>query len=101
MAFFDAVGGHRIVAHLRDGRVMALGRFTGVVPQGGNVNIVVRVPDLKYVETVIQVEFYTNPDTDATWWGDKKITGNLVGLTLYGLRTGTTLTTEIVAIGPP
>jgi hypothetical protein len=98
--YFDASDGHRIVAHLRDGRVMALGRYSEVVTSG-NHNVIVRVPDLKYVETVIQVEFYTNPDTDADWWGDKKITGNLVGLTVYGVTAGTTLTTEIVAIGPP
>lgn len=99
--YFDHSDGHRIVAHLRDGRVMALGRYTQSVVTQGNANVIVRIPDLKYVETVIQVEFYTNPDTYATWWGDKKITGNLVGLTVYGVNAGTSLTTEIVAIGPP
>ena len=102
--YFDTTDGHDIVAHLRDGRLMAMGQYTQEVDQG-NVNIVVRVPDLKYIEYVIQVEFYTDPDTKFSDFAfmDKKITGNIVGMTLYGIAAaaGTTLTTQVIAIGPP
>jgi len=93
---------HSVVAELKDGRVMAKATYAQVLAAQTN-NIVVRVPDLREIETIIQVEFYTNPDTSFTSFAymDKKITGNVVGMTLYGLAAGTTLTTEVVAIGPP
>lgn len=97
--YFDE---HDIVATLRDGRVIAYGAYTQVVPAGAS-NIVVRVPDLKYVEYVLQVQHDTDPDTELSSGSgqDKKITGNLVGLTLFGVAAGTTLTSKIIAIGPP
>ena len=100
--YFDAEDGHDIVAHLRDGRVMAMGRYSEVLSSGTN-NVVIRIPDLKYIEYVIQVEFYSDPDTkfDDHAFMDKKITGNLVGMTLYGLNAATTLTVEVIAVGPP
>ena len=100
--YFDDEDGHDIVAHLRDGRLMAMGQYTQEVNQG-NTNVVVRIPDLKYIEYVIQVEFYTDPDQNFADFAfmDKKITGNVVGMTLYGMAAATTLTTQVIAIGPP
>ena len=100
--YFDSTDGHDIVAHLRDGRLMAMGQYTQLITQG-NTNIVVRVPDLKYIEYVLQVEFYSDPDINFADFAfmDKKITGNIVGMTLYGASAGSTLTTQVIAIGPP
>lgn len=90
-----------IVATLKDGRVIAFGSDTRVVAPG-NVNINVVVPDLRQIEYVLEVQFSTNPDTYIeSGFADKKITGNVVGLTVYGVHAGTTLTTEVIAIGPP
>ena len=96
-AYFDT---NEVVAHLRDGRVIAKSTYAQVLSSGTN-NIVVRVPDLKYIQTVLEIEFYSDPDTYYTCVMDKKITGNVVGFTLYGLNASTTLTTEVVAVGPP
>jgi len=100
LEYFDK---HEIVATLRDGRVIAYSEYSQVVAQAGNVNVIIRVPDLKYIEHVLQVQFRTNPDAELQSGSgqDKKITGNLLGLTLYSLADGTTLTTEVLAIGPP
>jgi len=90
-----------VVATLRDGRIIAKATRSMVV-SAGNVNFVIRVPDLKYIETVLNVEFYSDPDTYIeSGYMDKKITGNVVGMTIYGVHAGTTLTVEVVAIGPP
>jgi len=91
-----------VVATLRDGRIIAKATRSVVVPARGNVNFVIRIPDLKYIETVLNVEFYSNPDTYIeSGYMDKKISGNVVGMTIYGVASGTTLTGEVVAIGPP
>ena len=90
-----------VVATLRDGRIIAKATRSMVV-SAGNVNFTIRVPDLKYIETVLNIEFYSDPDTYIeSGYMDKKITGNVVGMTIYGVHAGTTLTVEVVAIGPP
>jgi len=89
-----------VVATLRDGRIVAKATRSAVVA-AGDVNFVIRVPDLKYIETVLNVEFYSDPDTYIeSGYMDKKISGNVVGMTIYGVAAGTTLTAEVVAIGP-
>jgi hypothetical protein len=92
---------HCVVAELKDGRVIAQARYSQVVSSGDSA-INVRVPDLREVEHVLQVEFYSNPDTSVQeGFMDKKITGNIVGMTVYEVEATTTLTTEVIAIGPP
>ena len=92
---------HAVVAITQDGKVIAKARSWQVLASGTS-NITCAIPDLRYVETVLNVEFYSSPDTNvAGGYMDKKITGNVVGMTIYGLTAGTTLSWEIVAVGPP
>ena len=89
------------MAITQDGKVIAKSRHWEVLGSG-NQNIVAVVPDLRYVETVLQVEFYSSPDTNVEGgYMDKKITGNVVGMTIYGVTASTTLYWEVVAVGPP
>ena len=96
------------VAKLKDGRHIAMGKswihVTANTGTGG-VNVInVRVPGLREIEHVMQVQFYTDPITysdDGLNPVNKKITGNVVGMTIYGIHATTTLTAEVIAIGPP
>jgi len=108
----DGTKSHDQIAVLQDGRVIALGRsyisdatlFTG----GTACELInVRVPDLRMIEYILNVQFDATPATVLTC-GDhfqdlsKKITGNVVGMTLSGSEiTGGTLLVEVIAIGPP
>jgi len=93
--------GSEVVGILKDGRIIAKAWRSAVVA-AGNVNFVVRIPDLKYIDAVLNVEFYSDPDTYIeSGYMDKKISGNVVGMTIYGVHAGTTLTVEVVAVGPP
>jgi len=96
---------HAIVAITQDGKVIAKSRTWEVIPErqaGVAVALVATVPDLRMVETVLQVEFYSDPDTNNPGgYMDKKITGNVVGMTIYGLTASTTLYWEVTAVGPP
>jgi hypothetical protein len=94
--YFD---GAEVIGITKDGKVIAKAWRSEVISSGTNA-IVVRVPDLKYIDCVLNVEFSSDPDTYLTHYMDKKITGNVVGMTVYGVAAGTTLTTEVVAIGP-
>ncbi|GAI99726.1 unnamed protein product [marine sediment metagenome] len=113
--YFDTPSGynkHGQIAVLQDGRVIAYGKnvksgdlFTGAV--GDTVKcetIYVRVPDLRMIEYVLNVQFDISPTEciNITHLG-KKITGNVVGMTLASHKavTGVTLTAEVIAIGPP
>ena len=104
MAFFDW---HDRVAKLRDNRLIATGEYSELVTsRSGCIGIVVRVPDLRYIEHVIDVEFTLQGFncTNNYLMGpemNKTINGNLVGMSLYIITTGNTLTTKVVAIGPP
>ena len=92
---------HAIVAITQDGKVIAKARSWQVLA-AQTQEITCVIPDLRYVETVLNVEFYSDPDTNvAGGYMDKKITGNVVGMTIYGLAASTTLYWEIVAVGPP
>ena len=91
---------HKEVFKTIDGRLTALGRYCIVDNDGGDIAINVRIPDLGEIDTVLNVEIYTSPATYADgWYSNKKITGNVVGLTLWQINAGTTLTVEVVATG--
>ena len=93
--------GSEVVGILKDGRVIAKAWRSAVVA-AGDVNFVVRIPDLKYIDAVLNIEFYTDPATYIeSGYANKKISGNVVGMTIYGVAAGTTLTAEVVAVGPP
>jgi len=102
------------LAFMQDGRVIAMGKYylqqsdffaTNGRPAGCEA-INVRVPDLRMIEYVLNIQFFyetdvcTYPIYEAV---NKKISGNVVGMTLLGLTnsTGGTLHVEVIAIGPP
>jgi len=95
------------VAKLKDGRHIAMGKSWVVNTNTGSGSITVlnvRVPGLREIEHVLQVEFYTDPisySLDGLNPMNKKVTGNVVGMTIYGMHATTTLTAEVIAIGPP
>jgi len=67
---------------------------------------VVRVPDLRYIEHVLDVELSLEHFNCKTEYiigppMNKTIDGNLVGMSLFVVSYGQTLTTKVVAIGPP
>lgn len=103
-----------LIGQLRDGRVIAKGKNAKVVASG-NIGMDVRIPDLRQIAHVIEVEFYTSPQTYALWY-EKHLyntdaggtdadnvtrEANVVGLTVFQVQDGTTLTAEVVAIGRP
>ncbi len=110
----DGKRSHDQLAVLQDGRVIAMGKYylqqsdffaTNGRPAGCEA-INVRVPDLRMIEYVLNIQFFyetdvcTYPIYEAV---NKKISGNVVGMTLLGLTnsTGGTLHVEVIAIGPP
>ena len=103
---------HDQVAVLQDGRVIAMGKY--YLKQAalfnevtGCENINVRVPDLRYIEYVLNIQFFyenANLCTEPIYMAvNKKISGNVVGMTLWGADNagGGTLHVEVIAIGPP
>ena len=91
---------HDIVATLRDGRVIAYAQYGPTVVSAGAQGITITFPDLKRVDYVLEIEFHTDPLTSMESTSNKKIEGNVVGLTVYP-AAGTTLTADALAIGPP
>jgi len=105
---------HDHVAVLQDGRVIAMGKyylkqddfFHANGRDAGCEAINVRVPDLRTIEYVLNIQFFyetdvcTYPIYEAV---NKKISGNVVGMTLLGADNagGGTLHVEVIAIGPP
>lgn len=89
----------RIVATLFDGRTVAKGVTTQVV-ELGDTYVTVTIPNLNFIEEVLHVEVYTNPETYIeSGFGNKNIVDNVVGMTIAGVGEGTTLTAEIIAVG--
>ena len=89
-----------VVAVLPHGRIMAMGKDVSTL-SSGDQNVVVYFPDLKEVEYLLNVSLSTNPQTDVQDVpGQASINGNAVGITIFGITAGTTLTTEMIAIGP-
>lgn len=92
---------HEPLAILSDGQVIARSRMWQVLGSGDSA-VVVTVPDLRMIRAVLDVQFYSDPDTSVQeGYMDKKIYGNTVGMTIYELEAGTTLIVEVVALGPP
>lgn len=111
----DGKRSHDQLAVLQDGRVIAMGKnylqqphfFSQDGHAPGCEAINVRVPDLRMIEYVLNVQlFYEEDDICATpiyMAVNKKITGNIVGMTIFGAAAagGGTLHVEVIAIGPP
>lgn len=105
---------HDQISVLQDGRVIAYGVNWVQAAFNNECEVLnVRVPDLRMIEYVLQVQFTEDPLNCTAGNGtppygvvqvkNKKITGNVVGMTLTGVAysAGTTLTVEVIAIGPP
>jgi len=89
----------RIVGTLLDGRTIAKGVTTQVVAMGATY-VTVTIPNLNFIEEILHVQVHTDPACDIeSNFGNKNITGNVVGVTIAGVGAGTTLTTEIIALG--
>ncbi|MCW4049507.1 MAG: hypothetical protein NWE89_07190 [Candidatus Bathyarchaeota archaeon] len=88
---------NRIVTTLLDGRTVAKG--VSVTPVVWMAYVTVTVPNLNFIEEVLNIQWHTDPPVDYVDVGNKNISGNVVGISLSGSGTGTTLTLEIIAIG--
>lgn len=111
-AWFDApnVGlrpAHDRLGVLQDGRLIAMGKnYVVTVFTNGCEVINVRVPDLRKIDYVLDVELHLSP-LDCSYPVYEAVNkvkyGNVVGMTIFGAArgTGTTLTVEVIAIGPP
>jgi hypothetical protein len=98
-ALYDS---HEIVFITEDMRVVAKSRRCLYDLQGGWMGLNIRLPDLKYIENILHVQFEIHPDpTNVMGPINKKIEGNVVGLSIYQDRTGATLCIDVVAVGPP
>ena len=112
---FEGTKSHDRIAVLQDGRLIAMGKnylkqadffHANSQPAGCEV-INVRIPDLRMIKYVLNVQFFyeianfcTYPLYEAV---NKKITGNVVGMTIFGADNvaGGTLHVEVIGIGPP
>lgn len=90
---------HDILTQHHDGRVTAMGR--NYVLGTGTQSLNIRVPDLREIEYVTHVQITTIPLTSHAGIMNKKITGNVVGLTIHTLGAAVTAYVEVQAIGPP
>ena len=111
MAFSNTPNGLDIfgrVGKFKDAREVAMGKNFVVTTFPGQtygcVAINVRVPDLREIDYILEVSFTMNPLSCAQpvfHEVNKTITGNVVGMTIFGLvfATGTTLTVEVIAAG--
>jgi len=95
------------IAVLQEGRLVAYGENQQIITARSTcVAIQVRVPDLRIIEYVLDVQFEMtdlNCSTNCLIGPEvnKKIVGNVVGMSLYVVTAGTTLKTKVIAIGPP
>jgi len=92
---------NRIVGTLVDGRTIAKGVRTYTIPIGGaTLHAEITVPNLTYIEEILEVQWWTNPPIAfAGSHQQKEIEGNVVGMTIYDITSGTTITLEVIAIG--
>ena len=92
---------HEVLAQLMDGQVIARSRMWALVNGQTDTPVVITVPDLREVRAVLDIEFWTSPDTSIYHDMDKRVHGNVVGITVYQIAAGTTLIVEVIALGPP
>ena len=98
-ALYDS---HEIVFITEDMRVVAKSRLCTIV--GGQAawnGINVRLPDLKYIENILHVQLEIRPDPTSIMGPiNKKIVGNVVGMSIYQ-AAGVTVCVDVIAVGPP
>lgn len=92
-----------IIATLFDGRTIVEAKNTTTVPiGGGSISMTFTFPELKTIDKILSVQVEnTNPPTDinGAMGHHKNIKGNVVGLTISNVATGTTLTAQATALG--
>jgi len=87
-----------IITQYPDGKVLAKGDISATVASAaGPVAITVTIASVRRVEKVIGWNLNLDPQTNATPTG-VKITGNVVGATIY-VAAGTTISGECLVIG--
>ncbi len=89
-----------IVCTVYDGRTIAKSTQT-IAVLAGDIGLSITFPELDNVETVLEVEvMVTVPPVETPGaFSHKNIQGNVVGITLWDISAGCTLTWEMVAIG--
>jgi len=98
-ALYDS---HEIVFITEDMRVVAKSRLCTTGVAGGWQAFNVRLPDLKYIENILHIQVEIHPDPTALMGPlNKKIEGNVVGMSLYQNATGATVCIDVIAVGPP
>lgn len=83
----------------RDGFVLGKGNETYIIPAIGNYGITVAIPQLRSVTWILKWSFFSNPVCSHGTVENEWIQGNVVGCTLIGVSSGTTLDVEVVALG--
>jgi len=96
---------HEIVFITEDMRVVAKSRhcITLIGQFLGALNV--RLPDLKYIENILHIQFEIHPDPIPGNYGPfwKRIDGNVVGMSIY-MAIGPTVSqicVDVIAVGPP
>lgn len=82
-----------------DGQTIASSTRVYVLPQAGNYAIVLTISEHRVTNRVFEWNLHTNPTCDPGSPTNVKITNNIVGCTLIGIGSGTTLTVEVIAVG--
>lgn len=90
---------NRVVGTLLDGRTIAKGvtvhncLFTPIYVE-------VTIPNLNFIEEILNVQVHTNlPPEGCPTFGNKNISGNVLGITVCGVADGVTATVEAIAVG--
>ena len=98
-ALYDS---HEIVFITEDMRVVAKSRLCTMGVAGGWQAFNVRLPDLKYIENILHIQLEVHPDpSNLICPINKKIVGNVVGMSIYQNATGATICIDVIAVGPP
>ncbi len=90
---------NRIVATLLDGRTVAKGVSAAYNCLGAMIYLTITIPNLNFIEEILNVQVHTEPESGCPTPGMKHITENVVGITICGVADGVTATVEIIAIG--
>ncbi|MFQ5833720.1 MAG: hypothetical protein ACE5H4_13515 [Candidatus Thorarchaeota archaeon] len=88
-----------VVGTLKDGSTISKQSDSSVVASG-TVYIQVTIADLQNIQAVLNVKVTsTDPKTSVGDINHVDVSGNVVGFTLLSVGAGTTLSSEIVALG--
>ena len=107
---YDGSDVHQWIGTLLQGRHIAMGKnyvvttFPAQTGTDGCVALNVRVPDLRRIDYILHIQFRMSPmvcEQPVYEAVNKVITGNVVGMTIFGavFATGTTLQAEVIAAG--